>query len=38
MRRLIEFAKDSMNMDDVVYNSELVKICDFFEIDIKILN
>ena len=35
MRRLIEFAKDSMNMDDVVYNSELVKICDFFEIDIK---
>ena len=35
IRRLVEFAKDSKSIDDVLLNKDLIKVCDFFKINIK---
>ena len=34
VRRLIEFAKDSLSLDEVLLNKDLIKVCDFFKINI----
>ena len=34
IRRLIEFAKDSKNLDEILQNSELISIADHYEIDL----
>lgn len=34
IRRLIEFAKDSRSLDNILLNKELIRICDFFKIEI----
>ena len=39
IRRLIAFSKDSNNQDEVLYNTDLIKICDFFNIELnKLIN
>lgn len=39
IRRLLEFAKDSKSFDDILLNTELINICDFFNINLEeILN
>ncbi|MDX1718708.1 MAG: DEAD/DEAH box helicase family protein [Salegentibacter mishustinae] len=39
LRRLIEFAKDSMYPNNIYLNEKLIEICDFFEINLtKLIN
>lgn len=33
LRRLIDFAKDSLSLDEVLLNKGLIEVCDFFNID-----
>ena len=35
VKRLLEFAKDSKSFDDILLNTELINICDFFNINLE---